>query len=76
MASDSPNVLAEVLPRLVPIVVFLVGYLVLGRLREYQRLRHFKGPATTGISWLWHSNAVIGGNSHQYYGDVTEKFGK
>jgi hypothetical protein len=47
----------------------------LGRLEEYWRLRHFKGPATTGVSWWWHSKAVISGRSHEYYGDVTEKYG-
>lgn len=53
----------------------LLGVAVLGRLREYFRLRHFKGPATSGISWWWHSKAVISGRAHEYYGDVTEKYG-
>ncbi|KAH7077999.1 cytochrome P450 monooxygenase-like protein [Paraphoma chrysanthemicola] len=59
---------------LLVITLFLV-YLSFGRLHEYWRLRHFKGPATTGISWLWHSRAVISGRAHEYYGDVTAKYG-
>jgi hypothetical protein len=55
--------------------LLFIAYLVLDRLREYHRLRHFKGPATTGISWWWHSKAVIGGRANEYYGDVTEKYG-
>ncbi|KAF2828344.1 pisatin demethylase [Ophiobolus disseminans] len=60
---------------LFPIVLLYSAYLVFGRLHEYWRLRHFKGPATTGISWLWHSRAVLSGKAHEYYGDVTEKYG-
>ncbi|KAL6705802.1 hypothetical protein ACN47E_006440 [Coniothyrium glycines] len=54
----------------------LVTYFLIGRLLEYRRLSHFKGPPTTGISWWWHSRAVFGGRAHQYYGDVCEKYGK
>ncbi|KAF2000019.1 pisatin demethylase [Amniculicola lignicola CBS 123094] len=52
-----------------------IVYLVAGRLQEYWRLRHFKGPAGVGISWLPHSKAVIGGTAHRWYGDITEKYG-
>jgi hypothetical protein len=55
--------------------LLFTAYLVLGRLREYHRLRHFRGPATTGISWWWHSKAVIGGRANEYYGDVTNTYG-
>jgi hypothetical protein len=56
-------------------VLLFSAYFVLDRIRDYHRLRHFKGPATTGISWWWHSKAVISGRAHEYYGDVTEKYG-
>jgi hypothetical protein len=59
----------------VTFVLLWTVYLVLDRVREYHRLRHFPGPATSGISWWWHSKAVISGRSHEYYGDVTEKYG-
>jgi hypothetical protein len=77
MVSDSSEemVTAVALRILPPIALLILVYHVLGRLEEYWRLRHFKGPATTGISWWWHSKAVISGKSHQFYGDVTEKYG-
>lgn len=75
MAYDTSNALGVVLSRLVLIVLLLTAYLVLGRLREYWRLRHFKGPAAAGISWWKHSKATISGKAHEYYGDVTEKYG-
>ncbi|KAF1933067.1 pisatin demethylase [Didymella exigua CBS 183.55] len=53
----------------------ITAYVVIARLRQYYRLSHFKGPATTGISWWWHSKAVLSGQSQRYYGDVTEKYG-
>lgn len=58
-----------------PLILFVVGVLLVGRCREYQRLAHFKGPPTAGISWWWHSRAVIGGQAHKYYGEVCEKYG-
>ncbi|KAH9871815.1 hypothetical protein J1614_006072 [Plenodomus biglobosus] len=61
--------------QLFAILGFLAVYLASGRAREYWRLRRFKGPRTTGISWIWHSKAVASGKSHEYYGDVCEKYG-
>lgn len=58
------------------IVLFVTAaYLVAVRLWEYNRLSHIKGPPTTGISWWWHSKAVLSGQAQRYYGDVTEKYG-
>jgi hypothetical protein len=77
MATESPDVASGNGLRLILTFVFLFSaYLVIGRLQEYWRLRQFKGPFTTGISWWWHSKAVIGGRAHEYYGDVTEKYGE
>ena len=56
-------------------VPLLILVLVLRRLHQYQRLRRFKGPFTSGISWMWHSRAVVSGEAHVYYGYVTEKYG-
>ncbi|KAF2791473.1 pisatin demethylase [Melanomma pulvis-pyrius CBS 109.77] len=53
----------------------LLAYFALGRIQQYWRLRHFKGPFSTGVSWLWHSRAVVAGDSHLHYGYATEKFG-
>lgn len=57
-------------------LLVLTAYLTLARLRQYYRLSHFKGPATTGISWWWHSKAVLSGQAQRFYGDVTERYGK
>lgn len=48
---------------------------VAARLSQFWRLRKFRGPFGTGVSWLWHSRAVLSGNAHRWYGDVTEKYG-
>jgi hypothetical protein len=53
----------------------LLSLFVLGRIRQYWRLRHFPGPSTTGFSGLWHSRAVIGGESPRYYGEICQKYG-
>jgi hypothetical protein len=76
MASDSPEQAsgAGLRPFLL-LTSLLSAYLVLGRLREYWRLRQFKGPATTGISWWWHSSAVFSGKAQEYYGEVNDKYG-
>ncbi|KAF2473107.1 pisatin demethylase [Lindgomyces ingoldianus] len=57
------------------IILAFGSYLVANRLRQYWRLRQFKGPFSTGVSWVWHSRAVISGSAHKWYGDVTEKYG-
>jgi hypothetical protein len=76
MASDLPDEASGAgLRLLLPLTLLISTYLVLGRLREYWRLRHFKGPATTGISWFWHSSAVLSGKAQEYYGHVTDKYG-
>lgn len=70
-----PDLLENVLLRLYPFLLFAAAYILIGRIRDYRRLRHFRGPATTGISWWWHSKAVLSGRAHEHYGDVTEKYG-
>jgi hypothetical protein len=57
------------------LISVVTAYFTINRLNDYYRLRHIPGPPTTGISWLWHSRAVISGNSHIYYGNATEKYG-
>lgn len=74
-AAPDTSLIDNVSRRLQVVLFVLAAYLAIGRLRQYWRLRHFAGPATTGLSWLWHSRAVIGGESPRYYGDVCEKYG-
>ncbi|KAJ4993045.1 pisatin demethylase [Stagonosporopsis vannaccii] len=72
------NVLSTLLKTVPPVylgLIILTAYLAIARLRQYYRLSHFKGPKTTGISWWWHSKAVLSGQAQRYYGDVTEKYG-
>ncbi|KAF2191116.1 pisatin demethylase [Zopfia rhizophila CBS 207.26] len=54
----------------------VLSYVAVDRFRQYWRLRRFKGPFSTGFSWLWHSRAVLSGAAHRHYGDVTQKYGK
>jgi hypothetical protein len=67
--------LQHVAQRVIPLILLLLSYVAFGRLREYNRLRHFGGPSTTGFSWWWHSRAVLSGRSYEYYGQVCEKYG-
>jgi len=69
------SLLDSVSQRLYAIAFVAVAFFAIGRIRQYLRLRHFAGPRTTGLSWLWHSRAVIGGQSPRYYGEVCEKYG-
>lgn len=69
------SLLDSVSQRLYAIAFVAVAFFAIGRIRQYLRLRHFAGPRTTGFSWLWHSRAVIGGQSPRYYGEVCEKYG-
>lgn len=58
------------------IFAVIAAYLVIARLLQYRRLSQFNGPTTAGISWWWHSKAVLSGQAQRYYGDVTEKYGE
>jgi hypothetical protein len=52
----------------------LLAQAVLSRVRQFWRLRQFKGPGAW--SWWWHSKAVISGAAQEHYGAVTEKYGE
>jgi hypothetical protein len=76
MDTSSPvPLLDNVSRRLYALAFIIVAFFAIGRIRQYRRLSHFGGPATTGFSWLWHSRAVIGGQAPHYYGEVCEKYG-
>ncbi|CAE7215810.1 Pisatin demethylase [Pyrenophora teres f. teres] len=72
---DTASLLDHVPRRLYVLVFVAVAVVAIGRIRLCLRLRHFRGPATSGFSWLWHSKAVISGQSPRYYGQVCEKYG-
>jgi hypothetical protein len=73
--TPSVSLIDNVSQRLYVIAFIVVAFFAIGRIRQYWRLRHFGGPATTGFSWLWHSKTVISGQSPKYYGEVCEKYG-
>lgn len=45
------------------------------KVRTYWRLRHFKGPFSTGFSDLWHARLIVSHKNHQGYKDVLDKYG-
>ena len=52
-----------------------VGLYVLRKLRAYWRLRHIKGPFSTGFFGLWHTRAIVGYESHKVYKNATDRYG-
>lgn len=52
------------------VVVYLVK-----AFQVYVRLRHFDGPFWAGISDWPHSRAMMNNTSHDWYADITEKYG-
>ncbi|KAM0298168.1 hypothetical protein HYE67_001208 [Fusarium culmorum] len=58
---------------LVGLLVF-VAYVV-ATLRQWARLRHFKGPALAGFSQLWLISCVGGGRTHLDLWEVCKKYG-
>lgn len=70
------DIVSAALRRVYLVAVAGLAYAAFGRVRDYWRLRHFKGPWSTGWSWVWHSRAVLSGAAHQWYGDATEKYGE
>jgi len=45
------------------------------KLRTFLRLRHFKGPFSTGWSEAWHIRAILSLKSHIKYMEVTNRYG-
>lgn len=62
-------------PPLGVVVLLLLAWSVIATLRQYFRLRHFKGPFSTGISKLWLIRAVGGGRTHLDLYEACEKYG-
>lgn len=63
------------IPPLGVVVLLLLAWSVIATLRQYFRLRHFKGPFSTGISKLWLIRAVGGGRTHLDLYEACEKYG-
>lgn len=56
-------------------IFIVVGYVVL-TIRQWARLRHFKGPALAGFSQLWLISRVGGGRTHLDLWEACKKYGK
>lgn len=53
----------------------VVGIYLANTLIIYFRYRKFKGPFGTGFSNLPHSRALLTKNCHEWYADVSAKYG-
>lgn len=63
------------------VLFFVSGLLLLlllytaSSLRQYYRLRAFRGPPTTGFSCCWLVKTVASGRAYLDFWDVTRKYG-
>ncbi|KAK4868191.1 hypothetical protein LT330_007389 [Penicillium expansum] len=53
----------------------LLGLYAFRIIMAYVKLIHFPGPSWTGISNWPHSIAILGGNCHEWYAEVSKKHG-
>lgn len=53
----------------------LFGLYIFKVITSYAKLRQFRGPSWTGISNWPHSIAILGGNCHEWYAEVSNKHG-
>ncbi|BCS28749.1 cytochrome P450 [Aspergillus puulaauensis] len=56
-------------------IVGLIAISIFKAITRYTKLRHFPGPPWTAISDWPHSLAMLRGNCHKWYADVSEKHG-
>ncbi|KAK3355720.1 cytochrome P450 [Neurospora tetraspora] len=54
--------------------VVLAIWVVL-KIKQYYRLRHFKGPFGTGWFEIWHGFAYFSNNSHMKFKEATDRYG-
>ncbi|KAK3397510.1 cytochrome P450 [Sordaria brevicollis] len=45
------------------------------KVKQYYRLRHFKGPFGAGWFEIWHGLAYLSENSHMWFKEATDKYG-
>jgi hypothetical protein len=58
-----------------PILSAVISIYLLRKLVIFARLRHFKGPRSTGFSNFLHSRALLGKECHLWYEEVSAKYG-
>jgi len=59
-----------------PLVALLIALYAIRKVISYNRLRQFKGPPGTGFSDIPHSRAFLSGKCHEWYAEVSEKYGE
>lgn len=57
------------------ILIVVIALYVASKYRRYNRLKHFKGPFSTGWFEIWHSRLILGLQSHLEYKAVNDKYG-
>lgn len=57
------------------LVTLLIGLLSFYLWATYTKLKQFRGPRWTGISNWPHSLAILSGNCHEWYAEVSQKYG-
>jgi hypothetical protein len=53
----------------------IVALYLTDKYRRYNRLRHFRGPFSTGWSEFWHSRVILGLQPHLHYQAVNDFYG-
>lgn len=56
-------------------LVVLVLWSTISTIRQYNRLREFKGPRSAGFSKWWLVRTVAGGRAYLDFWDVTKRYG-
>lgn len=61
--------------QLISLVLGLVGIYIARLIWQFVKLRRFPGPRWTGLSNIPHSRAMLDGECHKWYADVSRKYG-
>lgn len=69
------GILATLSEKLVSLLCGLLGLYLVRKISIYARCRRFGGPFWAGFSDLPHSKALLQNNCHEWYADVSEKYG-
>lgn len=58
------------------VLIALLTWTVVHRLRAWYRLRQFKGPLLASLSRIWLVRVIIGGTMHLDFQKINDKYGK
>lgn len=71
----SPAMAATLPVQVVTILCGLLGLYIFRAIIAYAKLRQFQGPSWTSISNWPHSMAMLRGNCHEWYAEISKKHG-